>query len=174
MIRFTRPEDAEQIATIYNHYVLNTSITFESQPVDNDTMASRIASVSEAELPWLVAEDADRIVGYAYATPWRSRAAYRRSVEVTVYLHRDARGRGLGSDLYRALFKSLEQQSIHVAIGGIALPNAASVKLHENFGMKKVAHFEEVGFKFDRWIDVGYWQRVFPLPPTAVGTTTDP
>ncbi|SDZ77474.1 arsinothricin resistance N-acetyltransferase ArsN1 family B [Microbulbifer marinus] len=158
MIRFAQPDDAEQIADIYNHYIRNTVATFETEPVSGSEMAGRITDVAANGLPWLVAEGESGISGYAYATPWRSRAAYRRSVEASVYLHTDARGRGLGSILYRALFDELKQRSIHAVICGIALPNTASVALHEKFGMEKVAHFKEVGFKFDRWIDVGYWQ----------------
>ena len=160
MIRSAQPDDAAQVAAIYNHYVLNTTVTFEAEAVSATEMAARIAGVAAAELPWLVTEESGRILGYAYATPWRTRTAYRHSVEVSVYLHRDARGAGLGSALYEALFALLQTRSIHAVIGGIALPNDASVRLHEKLGMSKVAHFEEVGLKFDRWIDVGYWQRV--------------
>jgi phosphinothricin acetyltransferase len=116
--------------------------------------------VQAAKLPWLVAEDDGRAVGYAYATQWKSRSAYRFAVEITVYLARDHDRRGIGSRLYEELFRLLEAHGIHAVIGGIALPNAASVALHEKFGMKKVAHFVDVGFKFDRWIDVAYWERI--------------
>ncbi|SHG06888.1 phosphinothricin acetyltransferase [Microbulbifer donghaiensis] len=158
MIRFARAEDAGQIADIYNHYIRHTVITFETEPVSAAEMAGRIGDVAGVGLPWLVAEEEQRIAGYAYATLWRSRAAYRNSVEATVYLDKEAHGRGLGSSLYRALFDQLQQRDIHTVICGIALPNSASVALHEKFGMEKVAHFKEVGHKFDRWIDVGYWQ----------------
>ncbi|WP_193165446.1 arsinothricin resistance N-acetyltransferase ArsN1 family B [Microbulbifer hainanensis] len=160
MIRSARPEDAAQVAAIYNHYILNTTVTFEAEPVSASDMEARIAGVAAAELPWLVTEESGQILGYAYATPWRTRSAYRHSVEISVYLHRDARGAGLGTALYEALFNSLHSRSIHAVIGGIALPNDASIRLHEKLGMNKVAHFEEVGRKFGRWIDVGYWQRV--------------
>ncbi len=112
-------------------------------------------------LPWLVAEnDSGVVVGYAYASKWKGRCAYRHSAEVTVYLAPDAAAQGVGTRLYEALFSELRDRGIHTAIGGIALPNPPSVALHEKFGMKKVAHFAEVGHKFDRWIDVGYWQVV--------------
>jgi phosphinothricin acetyltransferase len=107
-----------------------------------------------------VAEEAGRVVGYAYATRWRARAAYRYSSEITVYLAHDVGGRGIGTLLYGRLFPLLEARGLHAIMGGIALPNEASVRLHERFGMRKVAHFHEVGFKFGRWIDVGFWQRV--------------
>lgn len=96
------------------------------------------------------------MIGYAYASKWKGRCAYRYSVEVSVYLHAEQSGQGMGTALYSALFKQLSELGYHVAIGGIALPNAASVALHEKFGMKKVAHFKEIGFKFGQWVDVGY------------------
>lgn len=158
MIRNARPEDAGKLAGIYNHYIHSTIITFETEPVTAADLAERIQHIRSAGLPWLVAEEDGQPVGYAYASPWRSRPAYRHSVEVTVYLDREARGRGWGSLLYQQLFDALRSRSIRAAIGGIALPNPASVTLHEKMGMRKVAHFNEVGYKFDRWIDVGYWQ----------------
>lgn len=158
MIRDARPEDSSQIADIYNHYVRDTAITFETDPVTASEMATRLEHIQSHRLPWLVAEENGQLLGYAYASPWRSRAAYRQSVEVTVYLRRDCHGHGWGARLYHPLFKGLRNRAIHTAIGGIALPNAASVALHEKFGMEKVAHFKAVGCKFDRWIDVGYWQ----------------
>ncbi len=158
MIRPVSVADAGAMARIYNHYVSNTIITFEEITVSAEEMAARIAEIDADSLPWLVLEEAGRLVGYAYASKWKTRSAYRYSVEVTVYLAPDASGRGLGTQLYTALFEQLRLRGIHVAIGGIALPNPASVALHEKFGMKKVAHFEQVGFKFGEWIDVGYWQ----------------
>jgi phosphinothricin acetyltransferase len=107
----------------------------------------------------LVAETEQGVAGYAYATPWRARAAYEASVESTVYVDTGARGRGVGRALYDALFEQVAGLNKHVVIAGISLPNPASVALHERMGMHKVAHFEQVGRKFDRWIDVGYWQR---------------
>lgn len=159
MIRAAEPADAAAIAAIYNHYVTETIVTFEEQPIAPGEMARRMAEVSSESLPWLVAEDAGLAVGYAYATKWRSRSGYRFSTEVTVYLAPGQIGRRIGTGLYTALFPILQSRGIHAVMGGIALPNGASVALHEKFGMRKVAHFEEVGYKFDRWIDVGYWQR---------------
>lgn len=157
-IRPATVADAGAIARIYNHYVANTVITFEELAVTAEEMAERIAETDAISLPWLVLEEDGRIVGYAYASKWKTRSAYRFSVEVTVYLEPDASGRGLGTQLFAALFAELRAKGVHVAIGGIALPNPASVALHEKFGMRKVAHFEQVGFKFGEWIDVGYWQ----------------
>ena len=159
-IRPASERDAVAITPIYNHYVLNSSITFEEQAISAEEMAARIADVTTAALPWLVAERAGQIVGYAYASKWKGRCAYRFSVEITVYLDQGATGHGIGTQLYAALFERLREAGIHAVIGGVALPNAASVALHEKCGMRKVAHFEQVGFKFNRWIDVGYWERV--------------
>ncbi|PKI15973.1 arsinothricin resistance N-acetyltransferase ArsN1 family B [Colwellia sp. 12G3] len=159
MIRVVQDNDAEAICDIYNHYITNTVITFEEQTITSADMLSRITNVLNAELPWLVVEDeTGNVVGYAYAAKWRERFSYRFSVEVTVYLSPEHGKKGFGSQLYRALFDKLKALGIHSVIGGITLPNAASVALHEKLGMDKVAHFKEVGLKFDRWLDVGYWQ----------------
>ena len=160
VIRAATTEDAAAIAAIYNHYVLETIVTFEEVPVAPSEMARRIAEVEAGALPWLVAEEGGRVAGYAYATPWRSRVGYRFSVEVTVYTAPGQEGRGIGSRLYGELLPLLEAKGLHAAMGGIALPNDASVGLHEKFGFRKVAHFREPGIKFGRWIDVGYWQRM--------------
>lgn len=158
-IRTATLADAAGVAAIYNHYVTHTVVTFEEATVSPADIAARIEGVQSKSLPWLVAEEAGRIVGYAYATSWHSRSAYRFSSEATVYLAPTATGRGIGTSLYAQLFPMLQARGIHAVMGGISLPNEASVALHEKFGMRKVAHFEAVGFKLDRWIDVGYWQR---------------
>ena len=157
-VRSATADDAEAVARIYGYYILNTTISFEEQPVSTAEMAERIAEVLSSSLPWVVAEHAGRVVGYAYAGKWKGRCAYRYSVETSVYLDPQFTGRGIGTQLYRDLLAMLRDRSIHVAIGGIALPNAASVALHERLGFGKVAHFKEVGYKFGQWIDVGYWQ----------------
>ena len=163
MIRSALVTDACTICSIYNHYVLSTCITFEEEAVTDGDMGSRIQETTES-LPWLVLEEKSRVVGYAYASRWKSRCAYRYSVESSVYLHPDAVGRGLGRKLYERLLSDLSQAGLHSVIGGIALPNLASQKLHEKVGFKKVAHFEQVGRKFDRWIDVGYWELILSEP----------
>lgn len=158
-LRPATADDAEALAGIYNPYILDTIITFEETAITAAEMARRVAEVDGYGLPWLVAEQAGAVVGYAYAARWRTRHAYRFAVESTVYLGPQAIGRGIGTQLYQALFDALRQRGVHAVIGGIALPNQASVALHEKLGMHKVAQFPEVGFKFGRWIDVGYWQR---------------
>lgn len=157
-VRPASESDAAAIAAIYNPYVTDTIITFEEEPVSAQEMASRLSKLNEAGLPWIVAEAAGRIVGYAYAGPWRPRAAYRHSVETTVYVDKDLGHRGIGARLYDSLLSALRARGVHAALGGIALPNAPSVALHERFGFVKVGHLREVGFKLGQWVDVGYWQ----------------
>lgn len=159
-IRAAKSDDVAQVAEIYNHFVLTSTITFEEEPVATQEMARRVAEIQANGLPWLVAAQDGQIVGFAYANKWKARAAYRFSTEVTVYV-RDGLGKsGIGSRLYNELFAALRSFGAHAVIGGVALPNEASVRLHEKFGFKKVAHFEQVGFKFNRWIDVAYWQLI--------------
>jgi phosphinothricin acetyltransferase len=160
IIRPVRSPDAAAIAELYNHYIAETIVTFEETPVPVEEIAKRIEDIRAAELPWLIAEDGDQLLGYAYASPWRVRRAYRFSVEVTVYVAPGRARRGIASKLYSQLLPILQSKGIHCAMGGIALPNDASVALHEKFGFQKAAHLKEAGFKFNRWIDVGYWQRM--------------
>jgi L-amino acid N-acyltransferase YncA len=157
-IRSATSDDAAAIAAIYNHYIRETIVTFEEKEITAADMAGRFAAVAASGLPWLVGESADVIVGYAYADRWKQRSAYRHSVESTIYLHAEHLGAGVGTLLYKQLLAALPP-SVHVCIGGIALPNNASVALHERLGFAKAAHFHEVGRKFERWIDVGYWQK---------------
>ena len=160
MVRPALPGDAEQIAAIYNHYVKTSIITFEETEVAAPEMANRILDIQSTPLPWLAAVKGAQIVGYAYAGKWKVRTAYRFSTEATVYVHPGLGGTGVGSELYKQLLSALQSRGVHAVMGGIALPNDASVRLHEKFGFKKVAHFEGVGFKFNRWIDVAYWQLI--------------
>lgn len=162
MLRSATTADAAAIAGIYNHYVAHTIITFEEEPVGASEMAQRLTETLAAGLPWLVWAELDgRIHGYAYASKWKSRCSYRYSAEATVYLDQAATGRGLGTKLYAAVIAELRALKMHAVIGGVSLPNAASVALHEKFGFQKVAHFKETGFKFGQWIDVGYWELMF-------------
>ena len=158
LIRSVNTIDAGSITGIYNHYVRNSIITFVEDPIPVDDIIADIKSANSNQLPYLIAEEDNQVLGYAYASKWKGRCAYRHSVEVTVYLDQRAMGQGVGSKLYKVLFSKLREKSIHVALAGIALPNLESIALHEKFGMQKVAHFKEVGNKFDKWVDVAYWQ----------------
>ena len=157
-IRSATLDDADALARIYDYYVENTCITFETESITATDMALRVAET--APLPWLVAEIDDRVLGYAFASAWKGRCAYRFSVEATIYLRPEESGKGVGVRLYRSLIEAIRSASMHTVIGGIALPNEASIRLHEKLGFKKVGHFERVGFKHDHWIDVGYWQLI--------------
>lgn len=160
VVRPAARDDAGQMAAIYNHYITETVVTFEEAVVSAVEMARRMAEVRSASLPWLVALRNGALAGYAYANKWRERPGYRFAAEVTVYVSPDRIGQGIGSILYARLLAELRDAGIRTAIGGIALPNDGSVALHEKFGFKKVAHFVAPGVKFNRWLDVGYWQRM--------------
>jgi len=159
-VRSASATDADAIARSYNYYIENTVITFEEEPVSPQAMAARVAEVQGLSLPWLVAEIDKKVIGYAYANKWKVRSAYRHSVETTIYLEHGHEGRGVGKTLYAALLPPLRARGIHAVIGGAAMPNEASVALHETLGFDHVATFREVGFKHGRWVDVAYWQLV--------------
>ena len=158
MIRPVEERDYGAVVQIYNHYIAHTAVTFEETELSVAKMSRRIASIRALNLPWFVAEEEGVLIGYAYAGKWRERSAYRYSVESTIYLAPDQVGKGWGKRLYAALFEQLKTLEIHAVIGGITLPNPASVALHEKIGMCKVAQFPEVVFKQGQWLDVGYWQ----------------
>lgn len=160
MIRGANADDADAIAAIYAPFVRDTIVTFEEQPPSPTEIARRLAEVALLRLPWLVAEQSGQVVGYAYATTWKTRASYRRTVESAIYVAPTSTRAGVGSRLYGELVTELSARGIHAILGGIALPNLASIGLHEKHGFVHVGTLREVGFKLDRWIDVGYWERV--------------
>lgn len=155
-IRLAGSGDAAAIALIYKPYVEGSHFTFEEAPPVADEIAGRMANPIH---PWLVAEEAGRIVGYASTSPMRNRAAYRWSIETGIYLAPDVQGRGIGRRLLSAHLDLLERQGFVTAVAGIALPNRASVALHEKVGFTLSGIERCVGFKLGRWIDVGRWQR---------------
>ena len=157
-IRPCRPDDIRAICDIYNYYIENTVISFEETVLTVAELKERIEACTR-NYPWLVCVADGSLVGYAYANKWQQRSAYRLCAETTVYLSPGKAGRGYGSALYRSLLPLLSKQGLQVAIAGIALPNAASVKLHESNGFNKVAHYPGVGWKFGQRVDVGYWQK---------------
>jgi phosphinothricin acetyltransferase len=160
MIRPATLDDLHTLTDIYNHYVVNTPITFDLRPF---TPAERRPWFDDHQADrrhrLLVAIEGERLVGYATTSRWRPKAAYDTTVESTVYVHPDAVGRGVGTTLYSALFDSLSSEDIHTIVAGISLPNPASVAIHERFGFRPVGVFGEVGRKFDRFWDVGWFQR---------------
>jgi L-amino acid N-acyltransferase YncA len=155
-IRLASEADAESIVAIYRRYVERTHFTFEEVPPDAADIAERLGKPIH---PWLVAEDDGKIVGYASTSPMRDRAAYRWSVETGIYLAPEAQGRGLGRRLLSAHLELLERQGFVTIVAGIALPNDASVALHEKLGFTLSGIERGVGFKRGRWVDVGRWQR---------------
>ncbi len=159
-IRAATLADAWSVAGIYNHYVRHTVVTFEEEPVSTRVMEARISAVRGHSLPWLVAENRDGVVGYAYATQFKDRSAYRFCTETTVYLAHGREGHGIGTRLYSELLAALGAQGIRTAVGIIALPNAPSVTLHEKLGFRQTGELKAVGFKQQRWVDVGYWQKL--------------
>ncbi len=171
-LRQATATDGDELARIYNHYIRDTVITFETEQLTGADMAARVAKLAGAGLPWLVAVepagDGERVVGYAYAGPFKERDAWRHCLETSIYLDAAERGRGVGTALFSLLFEKLRRLTpdasrhapVHVLIAGIALPNAASVALHERFGMESMGAVREGGRKFDTWVDVGYWQMV--------------
>jgi phosphinothricin acetyltransferase len=158
-VRPVQPGDEVAIAAIYNHYILHTVVTFEEQAVSPQTMAERIAAYT-AHHPWLVCEQDGELVGYAYAGKYHARAAFRHTVETSVYVKDGCARRGIGRALYAALLPQLAQRGCHAVIAAIVLPHAGSVALHEAFGFAQVGQLREVGWKFGRWLDVGYWQKI--------------
>lgn len=158
MIRKVKTEDATGLCEIYNPYIRNTVISFEEQELTAADMQARICQIS-ASYPWLVAEaPTGQLLGYAYASAWKNRSAYRFAVESAIYLAPEATGQGLGQQLYSHLLADLRSLGMHAVMAGIALPNPASVALHEKMGFQKVAHFQQVGYKQAQWLDVAYWQ----------------
>jgi len=160
-IRTCESRDVAAICAIYNHYISRTTISFEEAPVSLAAMQARIEAIQQ-HYPWLVCCDNGDVVGFAYAARWKERSAYCHTAESTVYVKKDAVGNGYGHALYTQLLDALACMDIHVVVACIALPNDASVRLHERCGFCKVAHFSQVGYKFGQWQDVGYWQRTLP------------
>ena len=157
MLRAATTDDAEAIARIYNHYVRETIITFETEPVGVAEMARRIGSVG-AKYDWLVADADGELAGYAYYGQFRTRAAYDHTVESTVYVAHDGMGKGVGKALYTELLRAARRRGYREVIGVIALPNPASLALHAAMGFVEVGLLKRVGFKFGEYIDVGLWQ----------------
>lgn len=160
MIRSFHIKDIETLLNIYNYYVLNTIVTFDIEPLSMDAFTEKVNRIN-AKYPFIVFEENGEILGYAYGSKWRPKPAYNNTVESTVYVKHGAHGKQIGTKLYTELLGLLKQKKYHVVLGGLTLPNEASVKLHEKFGFKQVAHFKEVGLKFDKWHDVGFWQLNF-------------
>jgi phosphinothricin acetyltransferase len=160
MIRPVGIADAAAICGIYNYYIVNTAVTFEEDPVPATEMENRIRIVT-AGYPWFVREEAGEVLAYAYVHKWQERIAYRYSAELSIYVKHGQEGRGMGRELMTRLLEAVKKTKIRALVSGITLPNDRSIALHEKFGFQKAARFNEIGFKLDRWQDVGYWELVF-------------
>lgn len=160
MIRTVHLSDAETIASIYNYYVLHSIATIEEHPICQNLILQQIKE-QPSHLPWIVYEKDGKVQGYAQASKWNSRSGYKFTAESSVYVNNNAVGMGIGKALYKKLLSKVKQNGIHNVIGGISLPNKHSVALDESFEFEKVAHFKRLGFKFKKWIDVGYWELIF-------------
>ena len=181
-IRLATESDAAAVADIYRPIVTSTAITFETEPPSVDEMRRRIVETLPV-YPWLICDVEGGVAGYAYATKHRVRAAYRWSVDTSIYVDPKARRTGIGRGLYRSLFAILAAQGYFNAYAGIALPNPGSVALHEAMGFQSIGVFRKVGFKRGAWHDVGWWELTLkstgedvprePLPMAVVQSRVD-
>jgi phosphinothricin acetyltransferase len=158
LIRVADEGDAQAVAEIYGPAITDGVISFELTPPDPKEMSRRILAV-QRQYPWLVYEESRAVLGYVYASVHNERAAYRWSVDVTAYIRHDAHRRGIGRALYTALFEILVLQGYRTACAGITLPNTASVQMHAAMGFNEVGVYHEVGYKFGKWHDVGWYER---------------
>ncbi|MBD2339961.1 N-acetyltransferase [Calothrix sp. FACHB-156] len=156
-IRLANEQDASPMLAIYAPIVRETTISFELEPPSETEFQQRIQNYQQ-QMPWLVCEIHGEIVGYAYASPYRTRAAYQWSVESSVYVSENHRRQGIAKALYMALLKLLQLQGFYNVVAAIALPNPASIAVHEAVGFVPVGVFPKIGFKFGKWHDIGYWQ----------------
>ena len=170
--RIANSSDAAEIAAIYAPFVRDTAISFEADPPTEDEIARRIADL-QPQYPWFVACDEGRVCGYAYGSPHRNRAAYRWSVDVSVYVGQSSQRRGVGRCLYELLITTLRDQGYYTAYAGITLPNAASVGLHESLGFQPLCVYPRVGYKNGAWHDVGWWSLQLQLQ-SAYDTPAEP
>lgn len=174
VIRLAEADDAAAIAAIYAPYVTDTPVSFEEAAPDADELAQRIEA-SDFH-PWLIAEEGSTVVGYASSSPFRSRPAYRWTVETGVYLAPEAQGRGIGRALMERMIGLLTRQGFTAAVAGITLPNTASVALHEKLGFLPCATYHETGFKLGQWRTVGVWARDLAprlIPPAELRHFSD-
>lgn len=157
MIRDVAIADTKRIHEIYNKYVESSRATFQEQPLSLEEIETQIQRVIK-DFPWIVYQEDGEILGYTYADHWKTKSAYRYTVETSIYLHPDYLGKGIGSKLKGAMIEELKERKFHCVISAISLPNPASIAMCEKFGFQKAGQLKEIGYKFGEWIDVGYWQ----------------
>ncbi|MDR9364872.1 MAG: N-acetyltransferase family protein [Balneolaceae bacterium] len=159
MIRDVSLSDAKRIHEIYNEYVEDSRITFQEKPLSLKEIKDKIQKITKV-YPWIVYEKNNQVVGYTYADKWKEKSAYRYTVETSIYLDSGHLGKGIGSKLKGAMIEKLREREFHCVISAISLPNPASIAMCEKFGFQKAGQLREIGYKFDEWIDVGYWQLI--------------
>ncbi|NNC50907.1 MAG: N-acetyltransferase [Flaviramulus sp.] len=157
MIRPLQNTDTQKLLDIYNYYVINSIATFDDEELSSEMFLEKITDINN-NYPFIVFEDENEILGYAYGSKFRPKPAYNKTVESTVYVKHGQHGKQIGSSLYKELLRLLKKEDFHIVLGVLTLPNEVSVKLHEKFGFKQVADLKQVGFKFGKWLDVGFWQ----------------
>lgn len=157
MIRPVHINDAQELLEMYNYYVINTTVNFDIEPLSLKTFTDKL-NIITADYPFIVLEENNEILGYAYGSRFRPRAAYNYVAESTVYVKHTAHGKQIGSKLYAELIRLLKETDLHTVLGVLTIPNEASIKLHEKFGFEQVANLKEVGLKFGEWQNVGIWQ----------------
>lgn len=157
MIRSVHIDDASALLDIYNYYVLNTTVNFDIDPLSLETFTDKINHIV-SEYPYIVYEENNEILGFAYGSRFRPRPAYNYTAESTVYVKHTAHGKQIGSKLYAELIRLLKETDLHTVLGVLTVPNDASINLHEKFGFEQVAHLKEVGLKFGEWQNIGIWQ----------------
>ena len=159
-IRKVTLDDVSAICNIYNYYVENTAITFETVPVSEIEAKQRIIDTINSGHLYYVGEKDGKIIGFYNTHKWNNRCAYNTTIEESIYLDKDETGKGYGSQLFEHLLKQIDKNKVHVLIAGICIPNDSSVRLHEKFGFKQISHMKEIGRKFEQWRDVGHWQLI--------------
>ncbi|WP_405296396.1 GNAT family N-acetyltransferase [Algibacter sp. Ld11] len=157
MIRKATLADAKALLDIYNYYVIHTVSTFDEVPLSLSVFTEKMELILK-DYPFIVFEENNKILGFAYGSKFRPKPAYNYTVESTVYVKNGVHGKQIGSRLYTELIALLKQHNFKSILGVLTIPNPASVKLHEKFGFTQVAHLKEVGFKFETWLDVGIFQ----------------
>ena len=160
MIRNVKTDDACAIAQIYNYYVLETTVTFETEEVSVKDMENRIKKTLECGYPFIVYEEDGIVTGYAYVRKWRERLSYNNTLETSIYLNKDKKTKGTGKKLYDSLIEQCKKSGVHVLIGVLAHTNTLSQKLHKKTGFKKTGHFKEAANKFGKFIDVEFWSLI--------------
>ena len=163
--RSATEEDLDDIAAIYNHAVEHSLATFDLEPPDREYWLRKLAGDHPGDHLLVAVDDGDRVVGYAYSWSYRPRPAYNLTRETSIYLDSSVRGKGVGRLLYPALLQTMAVSGVHTAVALVALPNPASERLHEWCGFERVGLMREVGFKFDQWVDVAWYQKMLPSMP---------